>query len=118
MIRRPPRSTRTYTLFPYTTLFRSVVKDIPFYTHCEHHMAPFFGTATIAYLPQGKIVGMSKLSSLLDIYAKRLQFQERMGCQVAEAIMEHLGELGCGEIGRAPCRGRECQCVSMSVVAG
>lgn len=75
-----------------------VVKDIPFYTHCEHHMAPFFGTATIAYLPNGKIVGLSKLSRLLDIYAKRLQVQERLGCQVADAIMEHLEALGCGVV--------------------
>lgn len=75
-----------------------VVKDIPFYTHCEHHMAPFFGTATIGYLPDGKIVGLSKLSRLLDIYAKRLQVQERLGCQVADAIMEHLGALGCGVV--------------------
>lgn len=75
-----------------------VVKDIPFYTHCEHHMAPFFGTATIAYLPNKKIVGLSKLSRLLDIYAKRLQVQERLGCQVADAIMEHLGALGCGVV--------------------
>lgn len=75
-----------------------VVKNIPFYTHCEHHMAPFFGTATIGYLPDKKIVGLSKLSRLLDIYAKRLQVQERLGCQVADAIMEHLGALGCGVV--------------------
>lgn len=75
-----------------------VVKNIPFYTHCEHHMAPFFGTATIGYLPNKKIVGLSKLSRLLDIYAKRLQVQERLGCQVADAIMEHLGALGCGVV--------------------
>lgn len=75
-----------------------VVKDIPFYTHCEHHMAPFFGTATIAYLPDQKIVGLSKLSRLLDIYARRLQVQERLGCQIADAIMEHLGALGCGVV--------------------
>ena len=78
-----------------------VVKDIPFYTHCEHHMAPFFGTATIAYLPNKKIVGLSKLSRLLDIYARRLQVQERLGCQVADAIMEHLGALGCGVVIKA-----------------
>lgn len=75
-----------------------VVKDIPFYTHCEHHMAPFFGTATIGYLPNQKIVGLSKLSRLLDIYAKRLQVQERLGCQVADAIMQHLEALGCGVV--------------------
>lgn len=75
-----------------------VVKDIPFYTHCEHHMAPFFGTATIGYLPDKSIVGLSKLSRVLDIYARRLQVQERLGCQVADAIMEHLGALGCGVV--------------------
>lgn len=75
-----------------------VVKNIPFYTHCEHHMAPFFGTASIGYLPNKKIVGLSKLSRLLDIYAKRLQVQERLGCQVADAIMEHLEALGCGVV--------------------
>lgn len=75
-----------------------VVKDIPFYTHCEHHMAPFFGTATIAYLPNKKIVGLSKLSRLLDIYARRLQVQERLGCQIADALMDHLGALGCGVV--------------------
>lgn len=75
-----------------------VVKNIPFYTHCEHHMAPFFGTATIGYLPNKKIVGLSKLSRLLDIYAKRLQVQERLGYQIADAIMEHLNALGCGVV--------------------
>lgn len=75
-----------------------VVKNIPFYTHCEHHMAPFFGTATIGYLPNKKIVGLSKLSRLLDIYAKRLQVQERLGGQGADAIMDHLGALGCGVV--------------------
>lgn len=75
-----------------------VVKNIPFYTHCEHHMAPFFGTATIAYLPNKKIVGLSKLSRLLDIYARRLQVQERLGAQIADAIMDHLDALGCGVV--------------------
>lgn len=75
-----------------------VLKNIPFYTHCEHHMAPFFGTATIGYLPNNKIVGLSKMSRLLDIYAKRLQVQERLGCQIADAIMQHLDALGCGVV--------------------
>jgi GTP cyclohydrolase I len=75
-----------------------VVKDIAFYTHCEHHMAPFFGTATIGYLPNKRIVGLSKLSRVLDIYARRLQVQERLGKQVADAIMEHLDALGCGVV--------------------
>lgn len=71
-----------------------LVKDIPFYSHCEHHMAPFFGTAHIAYIPNGKIVGLSKLSRLLDIFANRLQVQERLTAQVADALMEHLGAKG------------------------
>ncbi len=78
-----------------------VVKDIPFYSHCEHHMAPFFGTATIAYIPNGKIVGLSKLSRLLDVFAKRLQVQERLTTQIADAIMEHLDALGCGVVIKA-----------------
>jgi GTP cyclohydrolase I len=78
-----------------------LVKDIPFYTHCEHHMAPFFGTATIAYLPDKRIVGLSKLSRVLQIYARRLQVQERLTCQVADALMEHLQPLGCGVVVKA-----------------
>lgn len=75
-----------------------MVKDIPFYTHCEHHMAPFFGTATIAYIPDGRIVGLSKLPRLLDCFARRLQVQERLTTQVADAIMEHLKPKGVGVI--------------------
>jgi GTP cyclohydrolase I len=71
-----------------------VVKDIPFYSKCEHHMADIFGTATIAYVPNGKIVGLSKLNRLLDIYARRLQVQERLTAQVADALMEHLQPKG------------------------
>ena len=78
-----------------------VVKDIPFYTHCEHHMAPFFGTATIAYIPDGKIVGLSKLSRVLDLFARRLQVQERLTGQVADAIAEHLNPRGCGVLLKA-----------------
>jgi len=73
-----------------------IVKDIPFYTHCEHHMAPFFGTASIGYIPSGKIVGLSKLSRLLEMFARRLQVQERLTNQVADAIEEHLKPLGVG----------------------
>jgi GTP cyclohydrolase I len=75
-----------------------VVRNIPFYTHCEHHMAPFFGTATIAYLPDKRIVGLSKLSRVLDIFARRLQVQERLTMQVADALMEHLKPLGAGVV--------------------
>lgn len=78
-----------------------VVKDIPFYSHCEHHMAPFFGTATIAYIPDRKIVGLSKLSRLLEVYARRLQVQERLTTQVAEALANHLAPRGVGVLIRA-----------------
>lgn len=67
-----------------------VVRGIPVYSHCEHHLAPFFGKATIGYLPSGKIVGLSKLTRLVDIFAKRLQVQERMTMQIANALMEVL----------------------------
>lgn len=71
-----------------------LVRAIPFYSHCEHHLAPFFGTADIAYIPNGRIVGLSKLSRLLDIYAKRLQVQERLTGQVVDALMDHLQPKG------------------------
>jgi GTP cyclohydrolase I len=67
-----------------------VVRGIPVYSHCEHHLAPFFGKATIGYLPNGKIVGLSKLTRLVDCFAKRLQVQERMTIQIANALMEVL----------------------------
>lgn len=72
------------------------VKDIPFYSMCEHHMAPFFGTATVSYIPRGKIVGLSKISRLVDIYARRLQVQERMTEQIADALHFQLRAYGVG----------------------
>lgn len=78
-----------------------VVRDIPFYSHCEHHLAPFFGTACIAYIPDGYVVGLSKLSRVLDIYARRLQVQERLTNQVADAINDHLAPKGVGVVIKA-----------------
>lgn len=75
-----------------------IIRDIPFYSHCEHHLAPIFGTATIAYIPDGRIVGLSKINRLVDVYARRLQVQERMTTQIADAIMKHLKPLGCGVV--------------------
>ena len=63
---------------------------IPFFSHCEHHLAPFFGDAFIAYLPDQKIVGLSKLARVTDIYAKRLQVQERLTNQIADALHDNL----------------------------
>lgn len=62
------------------------VARIPFYSHCEHHLAPFFGTATVSYIPNGKIVGLSKVSRLVDMYARRLQVQERLTTEIADAM--------------------------------
>lgn len=73
-----------------------VRKNIPFYSHCEHHIAPIFGTCTIAYIPNGRIVGLSKLDRLVDAFARRLQVQERFTSQIADAIFEHLRPQGVG----------------------
>lgn len=73
-----------------------IVRDIPFYSLCEHHMAPFFGTADIGYIPDGKIVGLSKLARLTDMFARRFQVQERMTNQIADALYEILGCKGVG----------------------
>jgi GTP cyclohydrolase I len=78
-----------------------VVKDIPIYSHCEHHLAPIFGTATIAYIPNGKIVGLSKLSRLADGFARRLQVQERLTNQIADSLMKELDPIGVGVIIKA-----------------
>jgi GTP cyclohydrolase I len=71
-----------------------LLKDIPFQSHCEHHMAPIIGKAAIAYLPQNKVVGISKLARVLHGFAKRLQVQERLTAQVADAIWQHLQPRG------------------------
>lgn len=75
-----------------------ISKDIEFYSTCEHHMLPFFGKAHIAYIPKTKVVGLSKLSRLLEVYARRLQIQERLTQQVADGLMKELQPLGCAVI--------------------
>lgn len=72
--------------------------QIPFFSTCEHHLAPFFGMACIGYIPNGKIVGLSKLARLLDIYARRLTIQERITTQVAATLMKHLDARGVGVV--------------------
>ena len=71
-----------------------VQKDIDFYSLCEHHMLPFFGKAHVAYIPNHKIVGISKLARLVDVFSRRLQVQERMTSQIATTIMDKLDALG------------------------
>lgn len=65
-------------------------KDIPFYSFCEHHMLPFYGTAAIAYIPDGEVVGLSKIARTLEVFAKRFQLQERLTAQIADVFMEEL----------------------------
>ena len=75
-----------------------VVKDIELYSLCEHHMLPFFGKCHVGYLPRGKIVGLSKIPRIVDAFAHRLQVQERLTTQIAEAIMTAVRPLGAGVV--------------------
>jgi len=75
-----------------------VLRDIPFCSMCEHHLLPFMGKAHVAYLPDGKVVGISKLARVVDTLAHRPQVQERLTCQIADVIMEQLGARGVGVI--------------------
>jgi len=74
------------------------VRDIEIYSMCEHHMLPFFGRAHVAYLPSGKIVGLSKIPRVVEVFARRLQVQERLTDQVAEALCRVLDPLGVGVV--------------------
>ncbi len=78
-----------------------VLQDLDFFSLCEHHLLPFFGKANVAYIPQHRIVGISKLARLVDIYARRLQVQERLTTQVASLLMEELDPAGVGVVLRA-----------------
>ena len=87
-----------------------VLKDIPFVSHCEHHLAPISGTVAIAYMPRDRIVGISKLARVVHAYARRLQVQERLTVQIAACIRDHLQPLGVAVIveaqhGCMTCRG-------------
>jgi GTP cyclohydrolase I len=75
-----------------------MVRDIELYSMCEHHMLPFYGRAHVAYIPDGRIVGLSKLARVVDVYAQRLQVQERLTEQIANALCEVLNPLGVGVV--------------------
>ncbi len=75
-----------------------IVKDIEFYSLCEHHLLPFFGKAHVAYVPKGKVVGLSKIPRIVDVFARRLQVQERLTQQIAEAISDAVHPQGVGVV--------------------
>jgi GTP cyclohydrolase I len=75
-----------------------VVKDIPFYSLCEHHLLPFFGTAAVAYIPRGRVIGLSKIPRVVETFARRLQVQERMTQQIADFLNERLSPQGVGVV--------------------
>jgi GTP cyclohydrolase I len=75
-----------------------VVKDIPFYSLCEHHLLPFFGQASVAYIPRGRVVGLSKIPRIVETYARRLQVQERLTQQIADFVDERLNPQGVGVV--------------------
>ncbi|MSU22120.1 MAG: GTP cyclohydrolase I FolE [Pedosphaera sp.] len=96
--RKDPKSVLNDALFETTSDEMVIVKDIDFYSLCEHHMLPFFGKCHIAYLPTDKIIGLSKLPRLVDVYARRLQVQERMTHEIAMTIQDLIRPQGVGVV--------------------
>ena len=75
-----------------------VVRDIPFYSLCEHHLLPFFGAASVAYIPRGRVLGLSKIPRIVEMYSRRLQVQERLTQQIAQFLQDQLDPLGVGVV--------------------
>ena len=96
--REDPDSVLTGALFDVSYDEMVIVKDIEMFSLCEHHMLPFFGKVHVAYIPNGKVVGLSKIPRLVDIFARRLQVQERLTVQIAETIQSAIQPLGVGVV--------------------
>jgi GTP cyclohydrolase I len=101
-----------------------ILRDIDFYSMCEHHLIPFFGKVHVAYLPKGKIIGLSKIPRIVDAFARRLQVQERMTAEIAECLHVHLNPLGVAVVVEAfhlcmAMRGVEkqsCRCITSTML--
>ncbi|MEM7361105.1 MAG: GTP cyclohydrolase I FolE [Pseudomonadota bacterium] len=85
-------------LFPSDSREMVIVKDIELYSMCEHHLLPFIGKAHVAYLPDGKVLGLSKIARIVDMYARRMQIQEQLTTEIAETIQQVTGAEGVGVI--------------------
>ncbi len=92
--RTSPQEVMNQALFEHEGSQMIVVKDIEFYSQCEHHILPFFGKVSIGYIPDGKIVGLSKLARIVNVFARRLQVQERFTAQICEAVLEAVQAKG------------------------
>jgi GTP cyclohydrolase I len=93
-----PEQTLLGAMFDVTYDEMVIIKDIELFSLCEHHLLPFFGKVHVAYIPQGKVIGLSKVPRLVDVFARRLQVQERLTTQIAEAIQSAIHPRGVGVI--------------------